>query len=111
MAVTHETPPASRANAASGAKTAGAGGLATGPRDPVSGAVQETPTEPMERPGTENAEDARKTEDAHKTEDAESTIDGPRLTPQGRTGEDASGEDETDPMGGVKTGQVDPAEG
>lgn len=111
MAVTHETPPASRANAASGAKTAGAGGLATGPRDTVSGAVQETPTEPMERPGTENAEDARKTEDAHKTEDAESTIDGPRLTPQGRTGEDASGEDETDPMGGVKTGQVDPAEG
>ena len=105
MAVTHETPPASRANAASGAKTAGAGGLATGPRDTVSGAVQETPTEPMERPGTENAEDAR------KTEDTESAIDGPRLTPQGRTGEDASGEDETDPMGGVKTGQVDPAEG
>ena len=111
MAVTHETPPATRANAASGAKTAGAGGLATGPRDTVSGAVQETPTEPMERPGTENAEDARKTEDAHETEDAESAIDGPRLTPQGRTGEDASGEDETDPMGGVKTGQVDPAEG
>lgn len=111
MAVTHETPPASRANAASGTKTAGAGGLATGPRDTVSGAVQETPTEPMERPGTENAEDARKTEDAHETEDAESAIDGPRLTPQGRTAEDASGEDETDPMGGVKTGQVDPAEG
>ena len=75
---------------------ADAHGLATGPRDTVSGKVQDTPGEPMERPGTENSENA---------------IDGPRLTPQGRTGEEASDEDETDPMGGVKIGQVDKAEG
>ena len=33
----------------------------------------------------------------------------PRLTPQGRDAPD--GEDETDPMGGMKQGQPDPAEG
>ena len=38
-------------------------------------------------------------------------IDAPRLTPQGRTGDDADSEDETDPMGGAKTGQGDKAEG
>ena len=77
-------------------RDADASGLATGPRDTVSGAMREAPLEPLERPGTRNAETA---------------IDGPRLTPQGRTGEEASEEDETDPMGGVKTGQVDKAEG
>lgn len=90
MAETHQTA------TERSARDAGSGGLATGPRDRVDGAVKETPAEPMERPGTENAEHA---------------IDGPRLTPQGRTGEDASDADETDPMGGVKTGQVDKAEG
>ena len=75
------------------AASANAGGLASGPRDTASGRIRETPAEPMDRLGTEGA------------------IDGPRLTPQGRTGEDSSGEDETDPMGGVKTGQTDKAEG
>lgn len=41
----------------------------------------------------------------------ESDIAAPRLTPQGRTDPDASGEDATDPNGGAKTGQPDPAEG
>ncbi|MDR7040266.1 hypothetical protein J2X36_005048 [Methylobacterium sp. BE186] len=41
----------------------------------------------------------------------ESDIAAPRLTPQGRTDPDASGEDETDPAGGAKTAQPDKAEG
>ncbi|MCI9882317.1 MULTISPECIES: hypothetical protein [Methylobacterium] len=73
------------------------GGLATGPRDTVTGQVEDAPGEPMDRPGTEAAEDG--------------AIDGPRLTPQGRTGDAAQDADETDPMGGVKTGQTDKAEG
>lgn len=36
-------------------------------------------------------------------------IDAPRLTPQGRAGED--GEDDTSPEGGAKTGQPSKAEG
>jgi hypothetical protein len=40
------------------------------------------------------------------------SIDRPRLTPQGRTGEKASGTDATDPGGsGAKHGQGDKAEG
>lgn len=80
--------------------TAGAdsrGDLATGPRDTVTGQVKNAPGEPMERPGTEAAEAG--------------AIDAPRLTPQGRTGDAAQDEDETNPMGGVKTGQTDKAEG
>ena len=39
-------------------------------------------------------------------------IDGPRLTPQGRTDPDAEGEDSTAPLGeGAKKGQSDKAEG
>jgi hypothetical protein len=39
-------------------------------------------------------------------------ISKPRLTPQGRTSPDASGEDSTNPMGsGAKKGQADKAEG
>lgn len=87
------------------AASGGGGGLATGPRDTVSGRVVETPAEPMERPGTESAEEAE------RAEGGGSAIDAPRLTPQGRTGEDASDADETDPMGGVKIGQRDKAEG
>lgn len=41
----------------------------------------------------------------------EEDIAAPRLTPQGRTDPDEAGEDETDPMGGVKKGQSDKAEG
>ncbi|KQO65818.1 hypothetical protein [Methylobacterium sp. Leaf88] len=41
----------------------------------------------------------------------EDDIAAPRLTPQGRTDPDEAGEDETDPMGGVKKGQSDKAEG
>lgn len=42
----------------------------------------------------------------------ELSIDGPRLTPQGRTDDDPSGEDSTNPMGeGAKQGQSDKAEG
>ena len=43
--------------------------------------------------------------------DAGKGIDGPRLTPQGRTGEGASGQDETSPEGGAKQGQPSKAEG
>jgi hypothetical protein len=43
--------------------------------------------------------------------DAGKGIDGPRLTPQGRTDPDVAGEDETSPQGGVKQGQTDKAEG
>ena len=43
--------------------------------------------------------------------DAGKGIDGPRLTPQGRTDPDAEGEDETSPQGGVKQGQTSKAEG
>jgi hypothetical protein len=40
------------------------------------------------------------------------SIDRPRLTPQGRTSPDPSGEDSTNPMGeGAKPGQPDKAEG
>ena len=40
------------------------------------------------------------------------SIDRPRLTPQGRTDEDAEGEDSTNPMGeGAKQGQGDKSEG
>ncbi|HEX8164810.1 MAG TPA: hypothetical protein VF601_03370 [Beijerinckiaceae bacterium] len=40
------------------------------------------------------------------------SIERPRLTPQGRTSPDASGQDATDPKGsGAKEGQVDKAEG
>jgi hypothetical protein len=40
------------------------------------------------------------------------SVDGPRLTPQGRTDPDAGGEDATDPSGkGAKQGQGDKAEG
>ena len=40
------------------------------------------------------------------------SVDGPRLTPQGRSDPDAGGEDATDPMGeGAKKGQGDKAEG
>ena len=40
------------------------------------------------------------------------SIDSPRLTPQGRTDDDPSGEDSTNPMGeGAKQGQGDKAEG
>jgi hypothetical protein len=39
-------------------------------------------------------------------------IEGPRLTPQGRTDPDAEGQDSTDPMGdGAKKGQGSKAEG
>jgi hypothetical protein len=41
----------------------------------------------------------------------EDDIAAPRLTPQGRTDPDEAGEDETDPMGGVKKGRSDKAEG
>ena len=49
--------------------------------------------------------------DRPKSQADESDISTPRLTPQGRTDPDASGEDATDPNGGVKKGQPDPAEG
>ena len=40
------------------------------------------------------------------------SVDGPRLTPQGRTDPEAGGEDATSPMGdGAKQGQRDKAEG
>jgi hypothetical protein len=40
------------------------------------------------------------------------SVDGPRLTPQGRTDPDREGEDSTNPMGeGAKQGQGDKAEG
>ena len=51
-----------------------------------------------------------KRDDPSEGEDA--SIDRPRLTPQGRTDPDASGEDATDPGGsGAKQGQGDKAEG
>lgn len=37
--------------------------------------------------------------------------DRPRLTPQGHSSGTACGEDSTDPQGGAKEGQSDPAEG
>jgi len=47
-----------------------------------------------------------------KTNEAdEADISAPRLTPQGRVDPDAEGEDSTDPRGGAKKGQSDPAEG
>jgi hypothetical protein len=51
--------------------------------------------------------DTPKTTPPETGEEAE--IDRPRLTPQGRDADGA--EDETDPQGGVKTGQGDKAEG
>ncbi|ACA16303.1 hypothetical protein M446_1818 [Methylobacterium sp. 4-46] len=47
--------------------------------------------------------------DAPRERDDLPSIDGPRLTPQGRTAE--GGEDATDPRGGAKQGQGDKAEG
>jgi hypothetical protein len=42
----------------------------------------------------------------------EDDISAPRLTPQGRTGDDAQGENATDPKGdGAKKGQAGKAEG
>ena len=55
--------------------------------------------------------DDNKKAEQPKSQARESDIVAPRLTPQGRTDPDASGEDETDPNGGAKTGQPDPAEG
>ena len=55
-------------------------------------------------------DDTKKAErpSSHATEE---DIAAPRLTPQGRNAPDEGGEDETDPNGGAKTGQVDKAEG
>ncbi len=45
-------------------------------------------------------------------EGSSTSIDRPRLTPQGRTAPEASGEDSTNPMGsGAKGGQPSKAEG
>ncbi|GJD93427.1 hypothetical protein [Methylobacterium iners] len=54
---------------------------------------------------------ATKPTEPPKSQADETDIAAPRLTPQGRTDPDASGEDATDPSGGAKTGQSDPAEG
>lgn len=56
---------------------------------------------------------AEKKSSAEKAADQSGgSIDGPRLTPQGRTGDGPEGEDSTDPIGrAAKTGQVDKAEG
>lgn len=43
--------------------------------------------------------------------DAVEAPDRPRLTPQGHSSGTASGEDETNPQGGVKQGQGDKPEG
>lgn len=51
------------------------GGLATGPRDTVTGQVKDAPGDPLDRPGTEAAEAGAR--------------DTPPLTPQGRTGDAA----------------------
>jgi len=56
------------------------------------------------------AED-KKAEDKKANEADEADISAPRLTPQGRVDPDDKGEDSTDPRGGVKKGQSDPAEG
>jgi hypothetical protein len=52
------------------------------------------------------------TQDNNKNEATEADISAPRLTPQGRTDPDKSGEDSTNPLGeGAKTGQATQAEG
>jgi hypothetical protein len=61
--------------------------------------------DPMTKPKTEG--DARPGSDLDDL-----SIDRPRLTPQGRTSPEPSGEDATDPQGGAaKPGQPDKAEG
>jgi hypothetical protein len=61
------------------------------------GGAAKQPSSPGERPGS-NLDDL--------------SIDRPRLTPQGRTEDDPSGEDATNPTGqGAKQGQSDQAEG
>lgn len=58
------------------------------------------------------AEQGSKDGKTPKSQATEDDIAAPRLTPQGRTGEGADGEDATNPMGsGAKTGQPDKAEG
>ena len=55
---------------------------------------------------------AGKGKDSHDDTLRDISVDGPRLTPQGRTDPDAEGEDSTNPMGeGAKKGQSDKAEG
>lgn len=73
------------------------GGLATGPRDTVTGQVKDAPGDPLDRPGTEAAEAG--------------ASDTPPLTPQGRTGDAARKDHATAPTRGVKTGRADKAEG
>ena len=58
---------------------------------------------------TDESRDGKPARDTMR--DAGKGIDGPRLTPQGRTDPDAAGEDETSPQGGAKQGQTDKAEG
>jgi hypothetical protein len=59
-----------------------------------------------------NNKDSRDREPARDTmKDAGKGIDGPRLTPQGRSDPDAEGEDDTSPQGGAKQGQTSKAEG
>lgn len=60
---------------------------------------------------TSHTEDGKPGQGKDTMKDAGVGIDGPRLTPQGRSSPDAAGEDETDPQGGVKNGQSDKAEG
>lgn len=60
---------------------------------------------------TSNTQDGRPGQGEGTMKDAGTGIDRPRLTPQGRTGPDAAGEDETSPRDGVETGQPDKAEG
>ncbi|KQO72707.1 hypothetical protein [Methylobacterium sp. Leaf89] len=59
------------------------GGLATGPRDTVTGQVKDAPGDPLDRPGTEAAEAGAR--------------DTPPLTPQGWTGDAARKEHATAP--------------
>ncbi|WP_232628934.1 hypothetical protein [Methylobacterium sp. Leaf118] len=47
----------------------------------------------------------------HAADNQPEAPDPPRLTPQGHSFGTASGEDSTDPQGGAKEGQSDPAEG
>lgn len=54
--------------------------------------------------------DTTKKSDDRKPDEVEAP-DRPRLTPQGHSSGTASGEDSTDPQGGAKEGQSDPAEG
>lgn len=61
----------------------------------------------MNESGTEQSGGAK----ADTLRDAGKGIDAPRLTPQGRSGEDGEAEDATSPEGGAKTGQPSKAEG